>query len=123
MYIIYITLYIFYQSPVTYSKYIVPACLPSNPNADYTGQNSWSTGWGNTILSMTASFSRDLLEVVLPVLSDDVCVEKYPMVEKHTGFCVGEDGANKDTCGGDSGGPLVVSDYNGQDRGNWTVAG
>ncbi len=72
---------------------------------------------------MTASFSRDLLEVVLPVLSDDVCVVKYPMVDISTGFCAGEEGANKDTCGGDSGGPLVVQDYNGQDRGNWTVAG
>ncbi len=72
---------------------------------------------------MTASFSRELLEVVLPVLSDDVCVVKYPMVDISTGFCAGEEGANKDTCGGDSGGPLVVQDYNGQDRGNWTVAG
>ena len=72
---------------------------------------------------MTASFSRDLLEVVLPVLSDDVCVVKYPMVDISTGFCAGEEGAGQDTCGGDSGGPLVVQDYNGQDRGNWTVAG
>ena len=72
---------------------------------------------------MSASFSRDLLEVCLPIISDAECVVKFPMVDIKTGFCAGEEGAEKDTCGGDSGGPLVVNSYNGEDRGNWTVAG
>lgn len=107
---------------MTYSKYIVPACLPA-PGSDFTGQLSWSTGWGNTVLSMNAQFSRDLLEVCLPILSDAACVEKFSHLDISTGFCAGEDGANKDTCGGDSGGPLVVNSFNGEERGNWTVAG
>jgi len=107
--------------PVTYSKYIVPACIPTVANVDYAGQDSWSTGWGTT--SSGGSLSRYLLEVVLPVLTDDRCYQKYRVPDKRTGFCAGETGANKDTCQGDSGGPLVVVDQNGPDRGNWTVAG
>lgn len=67
--------------------------------------------------------NRDLLEVVLPILSDDVCYNKYRLPDKRTGFCAGETGANQDTCQGDSGGPLIVKAYNGPNRGNWTLAG
>ena len=82
------------SSPVSYSEYIVPACIPDT-TVDYTGQLSWSTGWGNTVLSMNQQFSRELLEVVLPIISNDICIEKYPMVDITTGFCAGEEGANK----------------------------
>jgi trypsin len=64
-----------------------------------------------------------LLEVVLPVLTDDACYKKYRVPDKRTGFCAGETGANMDTCQGDSGGPLIVQDNNGLNRGNWTLAG
>lgn len=108
------------SSPVTYSKYIVPACIPTVFNKDYSGQDSWSTGWGTT--SFGGSLSRVLLEVVLPVLSDARCYEKYK-ANSATGFCAGDVGANKDTCQGDSGGPLIVKDDNGENRGDWTLAG
>ena len=107
------------KSPVTYSKNVLPACIPTT-NKDYSGQDSWSTGWGTT--SSGGSLSRILLEVVLPVLTDARCKQKYN-VNVLTGFCAGDDGANKDTCQGDSGGPLIVQDDNGPNRGGWTLAG
>jgi len=30
-----------FKSPVQYSDYIVPACIPTDPKADFTGQSSW----------------------------------------------------------------------------------
>ena len=54
---------------------------------------SWSTGWGTT--SSGGSLSADLLEVVLPVLTDAACKIKYNVPDKRTGFCAGESGANK----------------------------
>lgn len=72
---------------------------------------------------MSLTLSRDLLEVLMPVQSDATCLQKYDFIDLSTGFCVGESGSNKDTCGGDSGGPMVVKSDNGPDRGEYTVAG
>jgi len=88
------------------------------------GQKSWSTGWGSTVDGMFPVFSRNLMEVDLPVLSDEYCLYKYPFLHMEKNFCVGETGAGKDTCGGDSGGPLVVeSNEHGENKGPWVVAG
>lgn len=112
------------KSPVTFSKYIVPACIPTVADVDYSGAASWSTGnpdrfrfinfkkiayskeqntinwcklgWGTT--SSGGSLARVLLEVVLPVLTDAACYTKYRVPDKRTGFCAGETGANMDTC-------------------------
>jgi hypothetical protein len=112
------------KTPVKYSDYIVPACIPEGDTVNkYAGQESWSTGWGSIVDSMNPVLSRDLLEVNLPVLTDEACLVKYPFLHMEKNFCVGETGAGKDTCGGDSGGPLVVRDDNGEKRGPWTVAG
>lgn len=55
--------------------------------------------------------SIDLLEVALPLQTDDWCNSYYdemgalflPAIQ----FCAGNPGENKDSCVGDSGGPLV----------------
>ena len=98
----------------------MPACIPTIASADYSGRESWATGWGTT--QFGGYLSRTLLEVAVPVLSDAQCASKYKH-DKITSFCAGETGANKDTCQGDSGGPLVVNDHNGLNKGNWTVIG
>ena len=46
---------------------------------------------------MNPQLSRDLLEVNLPVLTDDACLEKYPFLHMEKNFCVGEHGAGKVT--------------------------
>ena len=44
-------------------------------DVDFSGQISWSTGWG--AIKFGGSLNRDLLEVAMPVLSDEVCYRKY----------------------------------------------
>lgn len=110
------------ESPVQYSDVIVPACIPTEP-VDYTGMNSWSTGWGTIVQSMNPQMSRDLLEVQMPILSTEECLFKYDFLDMDINFCAGKTGSKQDTCQGDSGGPLVVNTPNGAQKGNWTVAG
>ena len=53
----------------------------------------------------------DLLEVALPLQTDDWCKSYYDEMGAFflpaTQFCAGNPGENKDSCVGDSGGPLV----------------
>ena len=63
------------------------------------------------------------MEVVLPILSSEECIEKYDFLDLNINFCAGKTGSKMDTCQGDSGGPLVVNANNGAGKGNWTVAG
>ena len=55
--------------------------------------------------------SIDLLEVALPLQTDDWCKSYYDemgaLFLPATQFCAGNPGENKDSCVGDSGGPLV----------------
>ena len=74
--------------PVSYNNYIVPACIPDT-QVDYSGQTSWSTGWGNTFVSEN---SNELLQVALPVLTDYECSVRFPNLNSSTGFCVGYEG-------------------------------
>ena len=84
------------KSPVTYSQYIVPACIPTN-SSSIAGMTSIATGWGTT--SFGGSTSRFLMQVAMPILTDASCQQKYPEIsDVSTGFCAGETGGNKDTC-------------------------
>ena len=67
------------------------------------------------------------MEVALPLLTDSACTTYYQpygiAFNALTQVCAGNRGNNKDTCQGDSGGPLIVQDNNGENRGQWTLAG
>jgi len=103
------------DSPITYSNYIVPACIPSE-SASFAGLSSIATGWGTT--SAGGSVSRYLIQVAMPWLTDARCKQKYPQVDALNAICAGETGDYKDTCQGDSGGPLVVLS-----NGKWQLGG
>ena len=81
------------DSPITYTNYIVPACIPSSSN--YAGKDSIATGWGNTISG--GSGTRYLMQVTVPWLTDARCFQKYN-VNPINSVCAGETGNNKDTC-------------------------
>jgi enterokinase len=104
------------SAPITYSNYILPACIPSE-SASMAGKVSIATGWGT--LRAGGSVSRYLMEVAMPFLTDARCVQKYPAVDVTNAVCAGETGENKDTCQGDSGGPLVVQNPDGK----WYLGG
>ena len=52
-------------------KIYTPACLPS-VDKDYTDQTSWAYGWGST-KRCPLETTTILMEVSLPILSDEVC--------------------------------------------------
>lgn len=74
------------------------------------------TGWGTTAEGGFASST--LMEVNVPVVSNDVCNSSYGIISENM-ICAGYAEGGKDSCQGDSGGPLVVPDENG----NWYLAG
>lgn len=81
------------------------------------GLESWTAGWG-TMTSNELDFPDDLMEVMLPIVSQTACVTAYSDSITNNMFCAGYLDGTKDTCQGDSGGPLI-SDSNG----HWEQAG
>jgi len=102
------------DTPITYSNYIIPACIPSD-SSSYAGLSSIATGWGST--RSGGAVTRLLMQVAMPWLTDARCKQKYNC-DPINSVCAGETGQNKDTCQGDSGGPLVVLS-----GGKWMLGG
>ena len=64
-------------------------------------------GWGNTRTSGQPNFPDQLMEVVVPAVSDSTCAAVYGnSLDAPTMLCAGQQG--KDSCQGDSGGPLFA---------------
>jgi secreted trypsin-like serine protease len=68
------------------------------------GTRAWVTGWGAT--KENGRLSRELLGVLVPVITRDACnaPDSYNGTITANMICAGEKG--KDSCQGDSGGPL-----------------
>lgn len=69
------------------------------------GYYATATGWGATFEG--GSSSDNLLEVDVPIVSNDKCDKAYGNIEI-TQICAGFEQGGKDACQGDSGGPLFV---------------
>lgn len=102
------------ETNVTFSKWVIPACLPYTfpDTGKYT--KATATGWG--LLEWSGDPSDDLIEVTLTLVPQPQCNASFLQNSKDDRLpygivnewqiCAGELG--KDTCQGDSGGPLVV---------------
>merc|ERR1712102_100003 len=101
---------------VKFSKYVVPACLPSSASNDYTGQSAVVSGWG--AISWKGPTSPFLKETTVKITSasDSKCRRMMRPSEDSTKLCGYAEGTN--SCQGDSGGPLVV-----KENGKNTVVG
>lgn len=110
------------DSPVTYSDYIVPACIPTTAS-DNGGETGIASGWGR--VSGSGPVSPILLEVKLPILDRNRCKSQWSQVNLDLEFCAGVRGGRVDVCGGDSGGPihLKARNPNLSTRGSWDVIG
>lgn len=71
-----------------------------------------TAGWGTT--SEGGGLSKNLLKVVLPVVSAKDCQAAYPDQINGSMICAGFAEGGKDSCQGDSGGPLVLRGDAGQ---------
>ncbi|XP_064083370.1 transmembrane protease serine 6-like [Macrobrachium nipponense] len=104
--------------PVTYNKYIQPACLPGPDTVPPVRSKCAVTGWGKE--KETHIFGSDVLKYVrVPIVTKAACIDAYPdhPITRNQ-FCAGFKKGSADTCAGDSGGPLVCDD-----KGAWTIHG
>uniref|UniRef100_A0A0A9WT28 Plasma kallikrein n=2 Tax=Lygus hesperus TaxID=30085 RepID=A0A0A9WT28_LYGHE len=107
---------------VTFRENILPICLPKRGMA-FSGRMALVAGWGKTDTSYGKTGTNVLRKAVVPILSDEECLEwhrhKNIRVELHKEmFCAGHSDGHMDACLGDSGGPLIVLE-----SGRWTLAG
>ncbi|KAM3857266.1 uncharacterized protein ACN63O_019251 [Diretmus argenteus] len=96
-------------SPITFTPYAVPACLPTRPLAE---RELWAinmhtvSGWGRR--SENGPTSHLLRRLQVPRIRTQECVEKSGVVLTENMFCAGYIEGRQDSCKGDSGGPLVT---------------
>ncbi|XP_040033543.2 ST14 transmembrane serine protease matriptase a [Gasterosteus aculeatus] len=92
------------DSPVTYSDYIRPICLPS-PQHDFpAGSTVWITGWGAT---REGGFAAKVLQKAeVRIINHSVCNDLMKAQLTSRMLCAGVLTGGVDACQGDSGGPL-----------------
>ncbi|XP_069840788.1 serine protease 27-like [Dendropsophus ebraccatus] len=104
------------DSPVTYSDYILPVCLPSSAISFPSGMECWVTGWGDVDYGVGLPEPLTLQKVAVPLIDHKTCDEMYHKdsgvsgsitIVDDTMICAGYTAGGKDSCQGDSGGPLV----------------
>lgn len=91
--------------PAILNRYVNLACLPERVAEPADGDKCWTTGWGK--LHETGFMSNRLMQVSVPVTSQERCKKAYPGLIDESMMCAGRDKGGIDTCQGDSGGPLV----------------
>ncbi|XP_073403335.1 transmembrane protease serine 9-like [Dendrobates tinctorius] len=103
--------------PVSYTRYIMPICLPSTSVSFPNGMESWATGWGDIDLEVSLPSPMTLQKVMLPLIDYKTCDKMYHInsgisnfitIISNTMICAGYSTGGKDSCQGDSGGPLVT---------------
>ncbi|XP_053328029.1 serine protease 33-like [Spea bombifrons] len=104
------------SSPVTFSNFIQPICLPETSAAFTPGMECWVTGWGNVYYDVDLPDPQTLQQVKVQLIGRDSCEAMYrinsevnsstPIIQKDH-ICAGYQHGKKDSCQGDSGGPLA----------------
>ncbi|CAI9565991.1 unnamed protein product [Staurois parvus] len=115
------------SSPITYTKYILPVCVPP-PSMNFpAGMECYVTGWGNIRDGVPLLPPQTLQQVMVPIISNSDCDAMYhigsntiadEVIIPSDQICAGYSSESKDSCQGDSGGPLVC-----QVDGRWYQAG
>ncbi|KAI3365681.1 hypothetical protein L3Q82_010758 [Scortum barcoo] len=113
------------STPVTWSDYVQPICLPDSGTLFPDGMECYVTGWGNIRDEVALPGIGTLQQVNVPIISQSSCQEMYqtdPTEQVNILYdmiCAGYQEGGKDSCQGDSGGPLVCQMVNG----TWVQAG
>ncbi|ALC47832.1 MP1 [Drosophila busckii] len=101
------------ESPVTFSDYIAPVCLPTkleHKENIFLGRTMTVSGWGSTKFNTTSNIKQkaDVLSVPLADCSKRYSTLRHTVTDSQ--ICAGGvEGV--DSCRGDSGGPLVVEEF------------
>ncbi|XP_044272988.1 serine protease 27-like, partial [Varanus komodoensis] len=115
------------KSPVKFTDYILPVCLPGSSVQFSTKANCWVTGWGAIRPGVPLKPPQTLQQLNVQLIQRGKCnilfneaagdvVEHNPI--RADMICAGHLEGGKDACQGDSGGPLVC-----KCAGGWTLAG
>ncbi|CAG9855145.1 unnamed protein product [Phyllotreta striolata] len=110
------------KSPVIFSDYVRPVCLPQPNQVPADGKLCTVVGWGQ-LFEVGRIFPDTLQEVQVPVISTSECRKRtlflslYRITEDM--FCAGYERGGRDACLGDSGGPLMCLESNGR----WILQG
>ncbi|XP_026172563.1 ST14 transmembrane serine protease matriptase a [Mastacembelus armatus] len=92
------------DSPVTYSNFIKPICLPSAQHDFPVGNSVWITGWGAT---REGGFAATVLQKAeVRIINGTVCNSLMGGQITSRMLCAGVLSGGVDACQGDSGGPL-----------------
>uniref|UniRef100_A0A7N5ZPK6 Suppressor of tumorigenicity 14 protein homolog n=1 Tax=Anabas testudineus TaxID=64144 RepID=A0A7N5ZPK6_ANATE len=92
------------DSPITYSDYIKPICLPAATHDFPAGETVWISGWGATREGGTAA--SVLQKAQVRIINGTVCNTLMSGQITSRMMCAGVLTGGVDACQGDSGGPL-----------------
>ncbi|KAM9346001.1 polyserase-2-like [Symphorus nematophorus] len=96
------------SSVVTFTNFILPACLAAPGSTFFSGIDAWVTGWGNIGSGVPLPSPQNLMEVEVPIVGNRQCNCDYGVGRiTDNMICAGLREGGKDSCQGDSGGPLV----------------
>uniref|UniRef100_A0A7E4ZSX5 Neurotrypsin n=1 Tax=Panagrellus redivivus TaxID=6233 RepID=A0A7E4ZSX5_PANRE len=101
------------ETPLYFTPYVQPICLPPLGFKYVVGQQCVVTGWGSNG-TVGISSSDQLKAAILPILDRDQCLQASTVYSamSQTAFCAGYLEGGVDACQGDSGGPFAC-EYDG----------
>ncbi|XP_040296133.1 serine protease 27-like [Bufo bufo] len=104
------------ESPVNFTDFILPVCVPSQAVQLPEGTLCWTTGWGNVQQNVPLPIPKTLQEVKVELIDNTHCETMYDSgrassysLIKDDMMCAGYQEGKKDACQGDSGGPLMYN--------------
>ncbi|XP_017575494.1 vitamin K-dependent protein C-like isoform X1 [Pygocentrus nattereri] len=102
-------------TPVKFTNYILPACLPSRSLAErvlhLNGTQTVVTGWGKQNETAT-HYSSALGFINIPLVDHAECARHMVNNLTQNVLCAGIIGKVRDACEGDSGGPMMTQYHN-----------
>ncbi|KAJ8413191.1 hypothetical protein AAFF_G00091870 [Aldrovandia affinis] len=105
------------STPVFFSDWVQPVCVPAASHTFSSGTTCFVTGWG--VLTEDGELATLLQEATVKIIGHSTCNKLYDDAVTPRMVCAGNLQGGVDACQGDSGGPLVC-----QEKGRrWFLAG